>query len=249
MKIKKILFSQNPPINIEKTPYADLVNKYGIKIDFFKFFQIQGISVNQFKENKILFSDFTTMVFTTRYSIDHFFSLLQESKMELPTDIKFCCINESTALYIQKYIHYRKRRMAHAKGSIDTLVKMLEANNGTERYLLPCSIDSCVNPLITLLDAKKINYEKVEVFQIVMADLSQVDINEYDMIVFFSPFGIQSLKINFPNYKQGHTVIGALGYQVLDVAAQEGLRIDIMAPTPEHPSIFTAIDQFIQKNK
>lgn len=249
MKIKKILFSQNPPVNIAKTPYANLISKHNVKIDFFKFFQIQRISVSQFKKNKISFSDFTTMVFTTRYSVDHFFSLLRESKMEFPADIKFCCINESTALYLQKYVNYRKRRMTHAKGSIETLAKILEENNDKERYLIPCSIDSCVNPLITLLDEKKINYEKAEVFQIVMADLSQVNIEEYDMIVFFSPFGIESLKINFPNYQQGNTIIGALGYQVLDVAAQEGLRVDIMAPTPEQPSIFTAIDQYIQKNK
>jgi uroporphyrinogen-III synthase len=246
LKIKNILFSQNPPIDFEKTPYAELAKKYNIKIDFFKFFQIQGINIAQFKKNKFSLTDFTSIIFTSKNAIDHFFAILKELKAELSFEVKFCCINQSTALYLQKYITYRKRKMFYANGTVKELVKILE-NNIEEKYLLPCSIDSCVNPLLSLLDEKKINYQKAEVFQIVMANLHQINIENYDMIVFFSPFGIQSLKTNYPDYQQGETIIGALGHQVLETAEAEGIRIDVMAPTPEHPSIFTAIDQYLQK--
>ncbi len=246
MKIKSILFSQNPPVDFDKTPYAELANKYNVKIDFFKFFQIQGVTALQFKKNKIYLSDFTTIIFTSKNAVDHFFAILKKLKTELSTSMKFCCINESTALYVQKYVNYRKRKMLYANGTVKDLVKIMETNN-EERYLLPCSLDMCVNPLLTLLNEKNIIYKKAEVFQIVMANLHQIKIENYDMLVFFSPFGIQSLKSNYPDYQQGETVIGALGHQVLETAEQEGIRIDIMAPTPEHPSIFTAIDQYLQK--
>ena len=246
MKIKNILFSQNPPTDFDKTPYAKLSNKYNIKIDFFKFFQIEGLSASQFRKNRINPCEYTAFIFTSKNAIDHFFAILKENKMQLSIDIKFFCINESTAHYLQKYIVYRKRKIFYANGTAKELVKILE-DNSSEKFLLPCSLESSVNPLISLLNEKKINYKKAEVFQIAMADLQNINIENYDMIVFFSPFGIQSLKSNFPNYQQGETTIAALGHQVLVAAENEGIKIQIMAPTPEHPSIFTAIDDFLQK--
>lgn len=246
MKIKSILFSQNPPTDFAKTPYAELANKYNLKIDFFKFFQIQGVSAEQFKKNKFSLSNFTSLLFTSKNAVDHFFAILKELKTELSLEMKFFCINESTALYVQKYVNYRKRKMFYANGTVKDFVKIIESNN-QERFLLPCSLDSCVNPLLSLLDEKNINYQKAEVFQIVMANLRQIQIEKYDMLVFFSPFGIQSLKTTYPDFQQGDTVIGALGHQVLETAEEMGIRIDVMAPTAEHPSIFTAIDQFLQK--
>jgi len=246
LKIKSILFSQNPPADFDKTPYAELAKKYNIQIDFFKFFQIEGLNANQFRKNRICITDYSAFIFTSKNAIDHFFAILKEMKIELSIDIKFFCINESTAHYLQKYIVYRKRKIFYADGTAKALVKILNENT-TETFLLPCSLESSVNPLIAMLDEKKINYKRAEVFQIAMADLNKIDVASYDMIVFFSPFGIQSLKSNFPDYQQGETIMGALGYQVLETAEAEGIQIQIMAPTPEHPSIFTAIDQFLQK--
>lgn len=246
LKIKNILFSQNLPIDFEKTPYAELSKKYNVKIDFFKFFQIKGISLNQFRKNKIIFSDYTAIVFTSKNAIDHFFSILKELKIELSTGMRFFCINESTALYLLKYITYRKRKMLFADGTAKKLVEILE-ENPEDKFLVPCSVGAFANPLLLLLKKRKINYKKAEVFQIVMADLRTINIKSYDLIVFFSPFGIQSLKSNFPDYQQMKTVIATLGIRVLEVAEEEGLKIEIMAPTAEHPSIFTAIDHYLYK--
>lgn len=246
LKIKNILFSQNPPIDFDRTPYSELSKKHNVKIDFFKFFQIKGISINQFKKNIIIFSDYTAIIFTSKNAIDNFFSILKEMKIELSSEMRFFCINESTALYLQKYIMYRKRKMFFADGTAKKLVEILE-DHTEDKFIIPCSADAFANPLLSLLNKRKINYKKAEVFQIVMADLRTINIESYDMIVFFSPFGIQSLKSNFPDYQQDNTIIAALGLQVLEVAEAEGLKIEIMAPTAEHPSIFTAVDHYLHK--
>ena len=247
MKIKNILFSQNTPFDFDKTPYAELSKKYNINIDFFKFFQIEGLSAQQFRKNKINLNQHSAFIFTSKNAIDHFFAILKEMKAELSLDLKFFCINESTALYLQKYIVYRKRKIFYANGTAKELVKIIEENK-TENFLLPCSLESCVNPLLSSLKEKGINYKKAEVFQIAMSNLHNIQINKYDMIVFFSPYGIQSLKSNFPDYVQRGTVIAALGHQVLETAETENIQIDIMAPTAENPSIFTAIDKYLQKS-
>ncbi len=245
MKVKNILFSQNSPNDFAKTPYAKLVDKYGVQIDFHKFFQIKGIDPILFKDNKIVISNYSAIIFTSKNAVNHFFEILKSLNITLSIDTKFFCINQSTAFYLKKFVVVRKRKTFYANGKADHLANILEEYN-EEKFLLPCSLETCVNPLLTLLDQKKINYTKAEVFQIVMSDLRHININKYDMIVFFSPFGIQSLKVNFPNYKQKTTVIGALGYQVLEEANKIGIKIDITAPTAIHPSIFTAIDDYLQ---
>lgn len=246
MKIKSILFSQNPPIDFDKTPYAELSKKHNVEINFFKFFQIEGISLNQFRKNKINIPDYSSIIFTSKNAINSFFSILNEMKFELSREVRYFCINQSTALYLQKYIKYRKRKIFVSDGTAKELVEILE-NNKEDTFLLPCSIDSCVNPLLSLMDERNIIYKKAEVFQIVMANLHHMKIENYDMLVFFSPYGISSLKSNYPNYQQGETIIAALGHQVLEAAEEVGLKIEIMAPTAEHPSIFTAIDDYLLK--
>lgn len=246
MKIKSILFSQNPPIDFDKTPYAELSKKHNVQVDFFKFFQIQGISLNQFQKNKINIPDYSSIIFTSKNAINSFFAILNEMKIKLSPEVRYFCINQSTALYLQKYIKYRKRKIFISDGTAKELVNILE-NNMEHPFLFPCSIDSCVNPLLSLMDKRNINYQKAEVFQIVMANLHHTKIENYDMLVFFSPYGILSLKSNFPNYQQGETIIAALGHQVLEVAGELGINIEIMAPTAEHPSIFTVIDDYLFK--
>lgn len=245
MKVQNILFSQNPPGNLEKTPYAQLSKKHGVNIDFHKFFQVEGVDIEQFKKNKIDISEYSAVVFTSKNAVNHLYGILKELNIGFSVEVKFFCINQSVAFYLKNFVTYRKRKIYYGNGKAEDLVRMIERNRD-RKFLLPCSVDTSVNPLLSLLDEKEIDYKKAEVFQIKMADLRHIDINAYEMIVFFSPFGIQSLQANFPKYKQNETVIGALGYQVLEAAKEAGIKVTLTAPTKEHPSIFTAIDEYLQ---
>jgi uroporphyrinogen-III synthase len=249
VKIKKILFSQNPPDNFEKSLYAELVKKHGVSVDFHKFFQIKGVPVEEFRKSRISILDYTDIIMTNKKAIEHFFQIAKEMQIEIPKTVNYFCINAATAHYVQKYTPCRKRRMIFPKdGTPEKLVSLIENHPSPGNFLFPLAIDPSVNQLVKLLDDKQINYTKAEVFEISFADVSKIiDIYSYDMVVFFSPFGIQSLEYSYPDFKQGTMVIGALGSRVIAAAQNAGLNVQVMAPTPEHPSIFSAIDTYLQK--
>ncbi len=249
VKIKKILFSQNPPTDFEKSPYAEIVKKYNVKVDFYKFFQIDGLPLAEFRKSRISVLDYTALIMTSKNAVDHFFRIVKELKIKMPITTKYFCINAATANYLQKYIVCRKRKMFFPEdGNPEKLVTEI-ANHPSDKFLLPLAIDSSINQLVGLLDEKEIDYTKAEVFKISFADVSKViDIYSYDMVVFFSPYGIQTLKHSYPDFKQGNIVIGALGSRVVATAQEAGLDVQVIAPTPEHPSIFSAIDQYLQKS-
>lgn len=248
VKIRKILFSQNPPENFEKSPYAELVKKYGVSIDFYKFFQIKGVPVEEFRKNRLSILDYTSFIMTSKPAIDHFFQIVKELNIKIPMTAKYFCINTATAHYVRKYTPCRKRRMIFPEdGDPQKLVSLIESNL-SDNFLFPLAIDSSINQLEKLLDEKQINYTKAEVFEISFADVSKIiDIYSYDMVVFFSPYGIQTLKHSYPDFKQGNMLIGALGGRVITSAKNAGLDVQVIAPTPEHPSIFSAIDACLQK--
>jgi uroporphyrinogen-III synthase len=249
IKIKKILFSQNPPVNFEKSPYAEIARKYGVNIDFYKFFQIKEIPSVEFRKNRISILDYTTLILTSRNAIDHFFRITKELKINISRSVNYFCINAATANYVRKYIAYSKRRMFFPKdGTPESLASLMEEHS-SDKFLFPLAMDSSINQLVKLLDEKQIDYTKAEVFKISFDDVSKViDIYSYDMVVFFSPYGIQTLMYSYPDFKQGKIVIGALGTRVIDAAKGVGLDVQIMAPTSEHSSIFSAIDTYLQKN-
>ena len=247
--IKKILFSQNPPTDFDKSPYADIAKKYNVKIDFHKFFQITGLPAVDFRKSKIYVQDYSAIIFTNKYAIDHFFRILSELRIDkLPKDTKFFCINASTRHYLQKYTICRKRRAFFPKsGEPDKLVEEM-SNHPTEKFLFPSALDSSNNQLIGLLDKAKIDYTKAEVFTTSFADVSQViNLYEYDMVVFFSPYGIQALQHSYPDFKQENMIVGALGSRVVAAAQEMGLTVQITAPTQEHLSIFSAVEHYLRK--
>lgn len=246
MKIKTILFSQNPPQIFDKSPYADLVKKYNIKINFYKFFRSEEISQDLFRKQRLNLSEYTAVIMTSKKVVDYFFSLMDKMKIAVSNEMHYYCINEIIAFYLQKHIVFRKRKIFYGNGEEEDLIKILQ-ENPEEKYLYLCAIESSANTLGAMMDSRGVVYKKSEIYGIVYEDLTEIDLKSYDMIVFFSPHGIESLKAAYPDYEQGKTMIGVLGTQVLEAAKAEGFRVDVSAPTPETPSIFTAIDRLLQK--
>ncbi len=245
MKVKNILVSQPRPTN-EKSPYFDLAEKHKIKIDFRQFIDIEGIDVCEFKQQKVKLLNFTAVIITSKTAIDNYFRLAEELRITVPTDMKFFCVSESVALYLQKYITYRKRKIFFGKRTFDDLLEILSKHQ-KEKFLLPVA-DVHKATIPTKLKKSKINFEKAVMYKTVSADLSDLSEVNYDVLVFFSPSGIESLIENFPEFKQNGTKIASFGTSTAVAVKKAGLRLDIKAPTKEAPSMTMAIDKFIKKN-
>ncbi len=243
MKIKTILVSQPKP-QTEKSPYFDLAEKYNLKIDFRPFIQVEGISAKEFRQERINILDHTAVIFTSRTAIDHFFRIAEEMRVTIPDDMKYFCISESTAFYLQKYIVYRKRKIFFGvrvfEDLIDTIVK-----HKKEKFLLPLS-DIHKQSIPALLNKSKIKYTKAILYKTVSSDLSDLADVNYDILAFYSPSGIKSLTQNFPGFSQDATVIAAFGPATSKAVKDAGLRLDIQAPMPQAPSMTMALDQYIK---
>ena len=245
MKIKKILVSQPKP-STEKSPYFDLADKYNLKIDFRPFIQVEGVEVKEFRKSKINISDFSAVIFTSRTAVDHFFRISQDLRLTIPDSMKYFCISESTAFYLQKYIVYRKRKIFYGKGKFDELLELIK-KHGEENFLLPLS-DIHKQEIPKKLVDSKIGFTKAILYKTVISDLSDLSNVNYDVLVFFSPSGIASLLENFPDFKQNSTKIAAFGPTTAKAVKDAGLRLDINAPMPQAPSMSMALDQFIKKH-
>ncbi len=245
MAIKKILISQNK--SQTKTPYDELAQKYNLQIDYRKFIKIEGISVREFRKQKIDFSDFTAIIFTSKVSIDNFFNIVQEIKYTIPASFKYFCINEAIALYLQKYTVYRKRKISYANGTYDGLIELLKKND-KEKYILPVA-ENHTNSFPNKLKRNKINFSKVILYRTVSEDLSDLNINDYDLIAFFSPFGVRSLIENFPDIKDNDKIVlAAYGTETQKEAKKLGLKITVKAPTKTHSSLVSALEAYIKKH-
>lgn len=246
MKIKKILVSQPRPAS-EKSPYFDLEKKYGVKINFRPFIKVEGVSAKDFRKQRINILDHTAVIFSAKTAIDNFFRLCEETRVEVSEDMKYFCKSESIALYLQRYIQYRKRKIFYPEtGNLPDLVVQIQKHN-TEQYLLPVS-DVNKDDLCAVLDEKKIMYTKSIMYRTVSNDFSPEESFDYDMLVFFSPNGIASLLKNFPDFVQGDIAIATLGPNTAKAVTDAGLRLDIQAPTPEAPSITAAMDAFLKES-
>lgn len=241
-----ILVSQPQPTDIEKSPYGDLTRKYNVNIDFYKFIKIEGVPAREFRQSKINLLDFSAVIFTSRNAVDHYFRMAAELRAEIPQTMKYFCISESTAFYLQKYVQYRKRKIFHGKQNFEDLVEIIRKHK-EEKYLLPCS-DIHKASISHLLDVNSIDYTKGVFYKTLASDLSHLDIKKYDMLVFFSPSGIASLFKNFPGFVQNNTVIGAFGPTTSNAVKESGLTLNIEAPTKTAPSMTMAIEEFLQKN-
>lgn len=245
LNIKKLLVSQPKPAS-EKSPYFDIAEKYGVEIDFRPFIKVEPLSSKEFRQQKVSILDHTAVVFTARTAIDHFFHLCEELRVTIPETMKYFCMTETIAVYLQKYIVYRKRKIFFGQnGKLDDLVTVI-AKHPKEKYLVPLS-DVHKDDLLTMLEAKKINFTKAVMYRTVSNDFGADEAFDYDMLVFFSPAGITSLMKNFPNFKQEDIKIGCFGPTTAKAVKEAGLRLDVEAPTPEAPSMTAALEMYLKK--
>jgi len=245
MRIKKILVSQPKPEN-DKSPYYELARKNNIQIDFRPFIHVEEISATDFRKQKISILDHTAVMFTSRTAIDHFFRICKEMRITVPENMKYFCISESTAFYLQKYIVYRKRKIFYADGKFDDLLN-ISKKFIDEKFLVPLS-DIHKDEIPEKLDKGKYNYSKAVLYKTVSSDMTDIKEVDYDILVFFSPSGIASLKQNFPNFKQENIFIASFGHTTAKAVLDAGLRLDIPAPQPQAPSMTMALEQFIAKH-
>jgi uroporphyrinogen-III synthase len=244
LKIKSILVSQPKPSSA-KSPYFDLAENNNIKIDFRPFIQVEGISAKDFRQTRIRILEHTAVIFTSRTAIDHFFRISQDLRLTIPDTMKYFCISEATAYYLQKYIVYRKRKIFYGNGKFSDLINVMKKHKD-EKYLVPLS-DIHKQEIPELLDKGGFNYTKAILYRTVGCDLSDLRDVNYDILVFFSPSGIKSLFQNFPDFNQNDTRIACFGPSTAQAVRDAGLRLDIEAPTAQAPSMTMALEAYIKK--
>jgi uroporphyrinogen-III synthase len=245
-KVKSILISQPEPTS-EKSPYFDLAEKFKVKIDFRPFIHVEGVPAKEFRQERVNIPEHTAVILTSRNAVDHFFRMCEEMRIQVPETLKYFCMAESVAYYLQKYVVYRKRKIFHGKQSFEDLIEIIRKHKN-EKFLLPCS-DIHKRNITDLLDKYNIKYSKSIFYRTVCSDLSDLADVNYDMLVFFSPSGIESLFKNFPDFKQNGTRIAAFGSTTADAVKKAGLQLDVHAPAPGLPSMSMAIEHYIKKIK
>ena len=246
LKIRKILVSQPEPLN-PKSPYFDLARKYNLKIEFRPFNEVEGISSKDFRQQKINILDFSAIIFTSKTGIDHFFRICNELRIVVPDAMKYFCITENVAFYLQKYIVYRKRKIFHGKAKFQDLIDVILIKHSEDNFFVPLSEPHNAE-IPELLDKNNIKYVKGTMYKTINADFSDIKNFDYDILVFYSPSGIKSLKENFPNFEQGDIKIAAFGPTTACAVQSEGLRLDIEAPNPKAPSMTMALDEFLKEH-
>lgn len=246
MKIKKILVSQPKPSS-DKSPYYDIAARHGVEMVFRPFIKVEGLSAREFRQQKINITDFSAVIFTARTAIDHFFRLCEEMRLTIPDTMKYFCTTESIALYLQKYIVYRKRKIFHGEtGKLADMLPSLTKHN-KETFLYAVSDVHKNDTNAEILDKAKINYTKAVMYRTVSNDFTPDEPFDYDMLLFFSPAGIDSLLKNFPDFQQGDIQVGCFGASTAKAIEEAGLRLDLSAPSPKAPSITAALDLFLKE--
>ncbi len=245
--MKKILVSQPRPTS-DKSPYFDIAKKYEVDIVFRPFIKVEGLTPKEFRQQRIAITDYTAVVFTAKTAIDHFFTLCEGLRIAIPETMKYFCTTESIALYLQKYIVYRKRKIFFGStGKLDDLSSSFTKHSG-EKFLVPCS-DVHNDDVTKVLDKVKVDYTKAVMYRTVSNDFTPEEKFDYDMLLFFSPSGINSLMKNFPNFDQGNIEIGAFGVATAKAVTDAGLELSFQAPTPEAPSMTAALELYLKKTQ
>lgn len=243
MKIKKILVSQPEPADLEKSPYRNLIQKHGIDITFYKFFEVVGITASDFRKTRIHIGEYTAIIFNSKQSIDHFFRMLKELRETVGEDMKYFCATESIALYLQNYIQYRKRKVFFGTQYFSELVEVI-GKHREEKFLFPCS-DEKQTEYTKALDKAKIKYTKAPMYTSVPRDLSRFNLDDYDAICLFSPIGVRSMIKNFPDIKERNIIIAAFGSSTHAALKEHGIKLTIAAPTQVAPSMAMALENHI----
>ncbi|HKK12196.1 MAG TPA: uroporphyrinogen-III synthase [Flavobacteriaceae bacterium] len=244
MKVKTILVSQPEP-KIENSPYFDLQEKQKVKIDFRPFIHVEGVPAKDIRQQKVDLSKYTAIILTSRNSVDHFFRVAEEMRFKVPDAMKYFCQSEAVAFYLQKYVVYRKRKIYVGKRSFQDLSPMIKKYKD-ETFLLPTT-DKLKPEVPEMLNALNVKWKEAVFYKTVTSDLSDLADVYYDILVFFSPSGIESLFSNFPDFKQNNTRIAVFGNTTAKAVEAHGLRVDISAPTPEMPSMTMALEKYIEK--
>ncbi len=244
LKIKRILVSQPKPVN-DKSPYLELAERNNLKIDFRPFIKVEGIPAKEFRQERIDILEHTAVIFTSRTAIDHYFRIAEELRLSIPDSMKYFCISESVALYLQKYIVYRKRKIFYGVNVFKDLVEQVINKHSNEYFLVPLS-DIHKPEIPRILDKNKIRHTKAILYRTVSSDLSDLSDVNYDVLVFYSPSGIKSLFENFPDFEQKDTKIACFGPHTAKAVKKAGLRLDIEAPSVNAPSMTMALENFIK---
>ncbi|UJH66188.1 uroporphyrinogen-III synthase [Allomuricauda sp. SCSIO 65647] len=242
MRVKTILVSQPEP-KMENSPYSRLIEKEKVKVDFRPFIHVEGVKAKSVRQQKIDLNNYTAIILTSRNSVDHFFRIAEEMRFKVPDTMKYFCQSEAVAYYLQKYVVYRKRKIYVGQRSFGDLIPMFKKYKD-EKFLLPSS-DVLKPEIPKVLDEMNLNWKRGIFYKTVISDLSDLRNVYYDVLVFFSPSGIESLLKNFPDFKQNDTRIAVFGNSTVKAATEAGLRIDIKAPTPETPSMSMALQKYI----
>jgi len=242
LKIKRILISQPQPTT-EKSPYFEVADKYKVVLDFFQFTRIEGVSSKDFRASRINILDYTAMIFNSRTAIDHFFRICDELRVQVPDTMKYFCTSESIAVYLQKYIVYRKRKIFFGQKTMEDLVDTL-VKHKEERYLVPTSTVHN-DEIPVLLTQHNLTFTKAFFYKTLSSELSLLNLKDFDMLVFYSPAGIDSLFTNFPEFIQDELFIATFGPNTAKAAEKAGIRIDLRVPSPEFPSMTMALDKFL----
>ena len=243
MKVKSILVSQPAPN--ESSPYLEMAKKEKIKIDFRPFIHVEGVEAKELRAQKIDLTQYTGIIFTSKNAVDHYFRLAEEMRFTVPDSMRYICQSEAIANYLQKHIVYRKRKISFGEKTFADLLPLFK-KFPSEKYLLPAA-DVLSPDVVKVLDSAPIEWTRATMYRTVCSDLTDINVKEYDMLVFFSPQGIRSLGKNFENFKQDTTKIAVFGTTTEQAAKEAGLRVDVMAPSKETPSMTMAIEKYIRR--
>ena len=242
--IHKILITQPRP-DSDKSPYFELAKKYNVSLDFHPFIRVEGVPAKEFRKQKIEILQYTAVIFTSRNAIDHFFRICEEMKISVSQDTKYFCITEAVALYLQKFILYRKRKVFYgADGSNKSLFDVINKHKENEKFLYPCS-ESLDNEITSWLKNHNCEFATPVLYKTVSNDVTAVLQTEYDIICFFTPSGVKSLIENMPKYKQNGTLLGAFGTNTVKAIEEAGLTLHIKAPEPQAPSMVAALERYL----
>ncbi len=244
MSIKKILVSQSTPRVL--TQYQAVTERFGVEFDFCPFFRIEPLTSREFRAQRINVLDYTAIVFSSRHAIDAFFSLAEELRAKIPETMKYFCTTEAVAMYLQKHIVYRKRKIFYGTGTPESVVALIGPKHKGEIFLIAMSDSSSMDTLTSLFKAQKLNFQTGVFVKSVSQDLNGLDIKSYDMIVFYNPADVKSLQENFPDFEQGDIRMVSYGRSIVRAMEEANLRIDVKAPSPEAPSVARAIELYLE---
>lgn len=243
--VRKILISQNTPNN--QTPYTELVSKYGVEIDFKPFFLVEPLSSREFRTQRVNILDYTAVVFSSRHAINAYFHLCEELRVKVPETMKYFCTTEAVAMYLQKHIVYRKRKIFFGDGTPASILSLIGTKHAGETFLIVTSDSSNSENITRLFDEKKLSYKSAVFVKSVPQDLKDVDLGSYELAVLYNPADVKSLFENYPDFKQGNLKFISYGKSIVKAMEDAGLQIEIKAPTPEYPSAAKAIETYLNK--